>query len=156
MSRTLPQLEASIRQLIEVIENAEDPTAPFLQLKKDISELTSRTTELRDEYYKQRNTIQRQAHTIAENQLADIIGPASAAPAPPRIVQAPAINFPDVITAETRPQAVFVRLSFGFANLIHVTLLDVKARQLQTTTGTRNLETQDVKTLIYHLKNFSI
>lgn len=155
MSRTLPQIENSIRNLIEVIENAEDPTEPFLVLKREISELTTRTTDLRDEYYKQRNTIQRQAHKLAENELSDIIEPASAAPAPAPASAQP-INFPDVITAETPPPAAFARLSFGFVNLIHVTMLDVKARQLHTSTGTRNLNAQDVKTLIYHLKNFSL
>lgn len=71
------------------------------------------------------------------------------------------INLPiehqDVLTVETTPQVGFVRLSFGFVNLLQVALLDVPAKQLYLVGGVmRSLDRDDVVKLVYHTKLYQL
>ncbi len=67
------------------------------------------------------------------------------------------IERPDVMTVETAPQVGFVKLSFGFVNLLQVALLDVSAKQLYLVGGVmRSLDREDVVKLVYHTKLYQL
>ncbi len=152
-TKPLPRLEADIEELLLAIESADDPTQPFAALKAAIQEYKSRSRDLREEWYKQRNTISRQAATIAENEIDLLAG--HRAPTPPESQPAYIQTTPDVIAIEGAPNCLFVRLSHGFTNLLQIVDLDVKARTLFTTAGTRTLTDDDTRKLIFHLKLYS-
>ena len=152
-SKPLPKLEADIEALLIAIESAEDPTESFALLTAAINEYKARSRDLREEWHRQRNTISRQATTIAEKELDDIIGERAPTPGEsrPTYVQ----TTPDVIAIESAPNCLFVRLSHGFVNLLQIVDLDVKARMLFTTSGTRTLTDEDTRKLIFQLKLYS-
>jgi hypothetical protein len=148
----LPKLENDIEALVEAIEQADDPTDAFRQLKEALHEYKARSRDIREDWYRQRNTISRQAATIAESEIDLLAGHRAPTPGegqPPQLHTAA----PDVIAIEKAPECLFVKTSYGFTNLLHVVGLDVKARTLFTTSGTRSLTDEDTRTFIYHLKN---
>jgi hypothetical protein len=153
-NKPLANVELELANLIREIESAEDPTTAFNSLKSNLSEYISRNNSLREDWHKQRNTIQSQANKLTEIGLDSIV---EAENHSDRVgeTQAISIAFPDTITVETAPNCQFLKLSFGFVNLLSITLLDVKARTLYTHTHTRTLGNEDIKTLIFHLKLYT-
>ncbi|MCF8245518.1 MAG: hypothetical protein K9J37_13590 [Saprospiraceae bacterium] len=152
-NKPLPKLEADIENLLTAIESADDPTLQFAELKAAISEYKTRSRDLREDWYKQRNTISRQASTIAESEIDLLAG--HRAPTPSESQPNHLQTVPDVIAIESAPNCLFVKLSHGFTNLLQIVDLDVKARTLFTTSGTRTLTDGDTRKLIFHLKLYS-
>lgn len=149
----LPRLEADIEALLATVEHADDPTQAFASLKTALQEYKARTRDLREDWYRQRNTISRQAATIAETEIDLLAGhraPAAPESQPAQVLAAA----PDVIAIDKAPECLFVKTSYGFTNLLHVVGLDVQARTLFTTSGTRSLSDADTRTFIYHLKHY--
>jgi hypothetical protein len=152
-SKPLPKLEADIEALLEAIESADDPTMPFKDLKTAILEYKARSRELREDWHKQRNTISRQAAAIAENEIDFLAG--HRAPTPNESKPTYIHTLPDTIAVESPPNCLFVKLSHGFTNLLQIVDLDVNARILFTTSGTRNLTDEDTRKLNFYLQLYS-
>ncbi len=151
--KSLPQLEAEIVGLVAQVETADDPNIPFAQLRATINEHIDRNRDLREEWYRQRNTIARQAATIAETELDAIVG--ERAPVPGESAQPHTPQFPDVVTIDSAPNCLFLPLSYGYINLLHITELDLNAKMMFTTHGSRNLSEADARKLAWYLKLYS-
>lgn len=65
------------------------------------------------------------------------------------------VTIPDVMAMDTRPNIHTVRLSFGFVNLDHVAMLDVKERTLYIQGIQRELCAEDVRRMVYAMKLYS-
>ncbi len=148
---TLSIHASSIREALAAVENAADEsaaTAAFANLKSSTEQFLSRTEALREDYYKQRTTIQRQA--------LELTGAAGErAPAPPGEA-AVTLNLPEIVTVETHPNCLFIYLSFGLVNLLQIALLNTQTRTLYLTSGNvLTLEPGDLQRLAYHCKLFT-
>jgi hypothetical protein len=148
---TLSIHASHVRSALAAMDAAETEaaaTAAYASLKSQIESFISRTEALREDYYKQRTTIQRQAV-----ELTGIAGErAPAAPGEANVT----LQLPEVLSIESRPNCLFIRLSFGLINLLQIALLDVKAKQLYLTSGNvLKLEPEDVRRLVYHCKLFT-
>ncbi len=151
--RTLPTVEQDIRSAMAALEAAEDEKAAaraYARLHHNTSEYIRRSGDLRSEYYRLRNTVTRQAKDISQLAIEAVIG--EAAPSEPTDQAYTSIHQPEVVAIEAAPDFFFIRLSYGFINIRHIVELDVKARTLFTTSGTRNLQPDDVRILVHHLK----
>lgn len=151
---TLSQLASHVRSALAAVESAQDEAAAteaFSALKAAIEHQLTRTEELKKAYYKQKDAIEAHAADSAEGE---------AQPAGERAPQPPGeanvtLNLPEVIAIESRPNCLFVRLSFGLVNLLQIALLDVKGKTLYLNSGNvLKLESEDVRRLVYHTKLF--
>lgn len=152
--RTTQAIEQGIRQSLAEMEAAADETQAaqaYQKLKSDIGDFLRRSAELREENFRLRNTVTRQANNISELSIEAAIG--EAAPSDPR-QQHFTIHEPDTITVQNSPDFFFVKLSYGLLNIRHIVELDVQSKTLFTTTGTRNLHADDIRTLLFHLKMY--
>ncbi|MEK7253252.1 MAG: hypothetical protein AAB316_00780 [Bacteroidota bacterium] len=153
---TLAQLAAAIRSALSDVENAQDEvsaTGAFARLKMLVEAQLSRSEELREDYYRQRNTIQRQAHELTD--AASELAAGERAPSAPDELPTVHIQIPEVLTVETAPNCLFVRLSFGLVNLLQIALLDIQARTLYLTSGNvRTLEPADFYRLAFHCQHY--
>lgn len=152
--RTIPVIEQELRQSLTAMEAANDETSAaqaYTSLKSNLEDFIRKTAELRNEYFKIKNTVTQQAHTLAEIELVETIGekaPGEATPHPP------VYEIPETITVQNSPDFFFIRLSYGFVNIRHIVELDVKSRTLHTLNSNRHLSGEDVRTLLFHLKMF--
>jgi hypothetical protein len=151
--KTIQQLEAEIAGLVAQVETADDPNVPFAKLRAALKEHIDRNRNLREEWYQQRNTIARQAARIADTELDALIG--ERAPVPGESAQPPSPQFPDVLTIDSAPNCLFLPLSYGYINLLHITELDLNARMMFTTHGSRNLSEADARKIAWYLKLYS-
>ena len=159
---SIPAIEQELRRSLAAMEAASDETAAakaYSSLKSGIETFILRTAELRNEFYKIKNTVTQQAHTLAEIELAETIGLSSRpagekAPGEAKNLQTIAPDFPETLTIQQSPDFFFIRLSYGLVNIRHIVELDVKSKTLHTVNSTRHLAAGDVRILLFHLKMY--
>ena len=149
--RRLTDIEADMDKAIAAMESARDDDAAakaFLKIKTTFQEYRHRSTELREEYYKQKTTITKQANLIAEREENPQGEPAPSAAPTPHIT----IESPEIIALQQSPDFFFIPTSYGFANVRHIVELDLQSQTLITTQGIRHLQSADAKVISYQLK----
>ncbi len=145
-------MDQEIRALLSEMESAADEESAALayrSLKSCIENYLVNTELWKEELFRLKNTIARQAKDITELSIEAAMG----GPAPgesPTIHNSPPQN-PEVLTVQNTPDFFFIRLSYGLVNIRHIVELDAHSRTLFTTQGTRNLLDKDVQTLLFHL-----
>ena len=148
--KSMLHLETTITALFREVKLADDPTEPFEQLMSAWEEYMFRSRQLREDWFRQRNTVVQQAATIASEDIDRL----SAGWLPAiEVTEHPVAPLPDTFNVISAPNCLIVRLSFGFVNLLQVALLDVNSAQLYLCTGAvYQLLEKDVKTISYHLQ----
>lgn len=152
MSRPLKHIENDIKASLAETASAETEEAAALSFNKlshHLHAYLERANELNREHWKLRDVALKQATTIARHDL-DEIGSRAGEPAPGEAH----FHFQqeEVLTVQNSMDFFFIRLSYGLINIRHIVELDVKAKTLYTSTSTRHISADDVRTLIYHLK----
>lgn len=153
--RTTQAIEQDIRRSLAEMEAAADETQAaqaYQNLKSDIGDFLCRSAELREEYFRLKNTVTRQAKDITELELETAIGEAAPGEQQP---QHSTIHGADIFTVQNSPDFFFIKLSYGLINIRHIVELDVKAKTLYTANSTRHLGAGDVRSLLYHLKLYA-
>lgn len=150
----MPAHEHELRRALAEMEAAQDETAAaqaYAFLKTSVDSYLRRSSELREEYYRLKSTVTRQAHRLAEIDLTSVTG--EKAPEETK-TSAAAVDFPETITVQQSPDFFFIELSYGLVNIRHIVELDVNSKTLFTVSGTRNLHADDIRKLIFHLKMY--
>ena len=150
--RPLKHIEQDIRQCLADTASADTEQAAaqaFQQLNHHLAQYLQRANELNREHWKLRDVALKQAQTIATHDLDDIGHKAGeSAPGESHVH----FQQPETVSVQQSPDFFFIRLSYGFINIRHITELDVKSKTLRTVNSTRHLSADDVRTLLYHLK----
>ncbi|RMF19781.1 MAG: hypothetical protein D6765_17590 [Bacteroidetes bacterium] len=152
---SIPQIENRIRsdllRLDQATTEAEAQEA-FQALKTHLEELLNSARTLRDEFFKQRNTLARQANKIADLELDQLAQPN---PAPPKTYPSPDFTLPETLTVTTNPDFFFIPIQSGRVNIRHIAFLDPHTNTLYLSGGiVRQLSPQDVRKLNFHLQHF--
>ncbi len=141
--KSFPAIEQGIRSSLAGMEAAADEmqaAQAYQNLKSQVEGFLVRYAELKEDYYKLRHTVARQANDISSLAL-ESAGEAAPGEPQPHCFHA---HEPDTVTVQNSPDFFFVRLSYGLLNIRHVVELDTNSQTLFTTQGTRNLQEADM------------